>query len=836
MIGDKTTMFGKTYNTVGSSDSNFLIKTKGDLKIQWGNKFIDLIKGGKIVEQSVFKTVASENDIVTDGIYLINDTIWIKINGTKVPIPKSSTTYLSFSEKQNLTPEQKTTALTNVGLLYNSLNDIDLTNISDGIIYILETKKLYTVTDGYITEYQNVVSSQQLSDIIKGDRSLSFFVGDFVYAIMSDLRIQFFKDLVMEDNKFIMSENATSENGFRLYQEADQSTLEVDDIVWRNRIEPTFFGGEYLPLEVIHTGWHNIVESIQDIEYKGNPYNENEANTYYTTIKLKYPKSDEDRAKDAEVLKKFGETAVLERNIHRGDYVSIICNIDRVQYICVVEGSINNGKFDVTCKWVEPKEFIQFYQNKGNSNLEYPTGEPFKIQNMFQKNPEDAFYFSISDGGNTITIDLNKESYSQTISNNFSLDNATYIVSSGDYNVRVIFNKKSYYNLKFKPIHKITMFVNDVYDDSIVLKYDPFDENMENGIFCFPQNKPTAIQLSRHLTNSYIYKINCKLLKNEDQGLVLRDQSVKIIPDNISEQEKIDNTIHTVIGRVVEPELKESVLQPRKIKEGQTEDPEKTQVGIYSDNFVGLDSVLYDVTFKALNKDLKTKELKYPKYDKEIKLPSNEGYPNLVLDKKFNNIVPNFEWIKTLLDKFIPIGTIIMFDGSSKVPPGWAVCDGNNGTPNLIGRFIKAADAPKEGGASTVKTNNPEGVSFEDGVSKFTLKEKHLPAHSHPHSSHSHTIDGDSVSADIAFKSTDYFITSTKSIKVASGNGVSVPTNSQQVEGKASNVKFVGSTSSEESKESDKEWTNTSFIIEPYSYSLIFIMKIKSFVDYTEET
>jgi hypothetical protein len=28
-----TTLFGKTYNVVGSTDSNFLIKTKGDLKV-----------------------------------------------------------------------------------------------------------------------------------------------------------------------------------------------------------------------------------------------------------------------------------------------------------------------------------------------------------------------------------------------------------------------------------------------------------------------------------------------------------------------------------------------------------------------------------------------------------------------------------------------------------------------------------------------------------------------------------------------------------------------------------------------------------------------------------
>ena len=60
MAEGKTSMFGKTYNTIGSTDSNFIIKTKGDLKIQWGNKFIDLIKGGKIAENSIFKKVNSE--------------------------------------------------------------------------------------------------------------------------------------------------------------------------------------------------------------------------------------------------------------------------------------------------------------------------------------------------------------------------------------------------------------------------------------------------------------------------------------------------------------------------------------------------------------------------------------------------------------------------------------------------------------------------------------------------------------------------------------------------------------------------------------------------------
>ncbi|WP_118985789.1 tail fiber protein [Photorhabdus sp. CRCIA-P01] len=39
------------------------------------------------------------------------------------------------------------------------------------------------------------------------------------------------------------------------------------------------------------------------------------------------------------------------------------------------------------------------------------------------------------------------------------------------------------------------------------------------------------------------------------------------------------------------------------------------------------------------------------------------------------------------LNKVLPKGMIVMFSGSS-VPTGWALCDGNSGTPNLIDRFI----------------------------------------------------------------------------------------------------------------------------------------------------
>lgn len=37
----------------------------------------------------------------------------------------------------------------------------------------------------------------------------------------------------------------------------------------------------------------------------------------------------------------------------------------------------------------------------------------------------------------------------------------------------------------------------------------------------------------------------------------------------------------------------------------------------------------------------------------------------------------------------IPSGVILLWHGSiASIPPGWALCDGNNGTPNLRNRFV----------------------------------------------------------------------------------------------------------------------------------------------------
>lgn len=71
--------------------------------------------------------------------------------------------------------------------------------------------------------------------------------------------------------------------------------------------------------------------------------------------------------------------------------------------------------------------------------------------------------------------------------------------------------------------------------------------------------------------------------------------------------------------------------------------------------------------------------------------------------------------IKNLQDS-MPVGSIIMFNGKAEeIPSGWAICNGENGTPNLIDRFVLASTYC--GGTG--------------GKSQVTLTVSQLPPHKH---------------------------------------------------------------------------------------------------------
>ncbi|MGL4353721.1 MAG: hypothetical protein ACRCTP_07320 [Aeromonas popoffii] len=88
-------------------------------------------------------------------------------------------------------------------------------------------------------------------------------------------------------------------------------------------------------------------------------------------------------------------------------------------------------------------------------------------------------------------------------------------------------------------------------------------------------------------------------------------------------------------------------------------------------------------------------------------------------------------------------GMVMMFSGTG-IPSGWALCDGNNGTPNLVDRFIiggKGNDVGKTGGQSltesggnktyTVNTNAVPAGRIDVSISGTALAARHIPPHTH---------------------------------------------------------------------------------------------------------
>lgn len=67
----------------------------------------------------------------------------------------------------------------------------------------------------------------------------------------------------------------------------------------------------------------------------------------------------------------------------------------------------------------------------------------------------------------------------------------------------------------------------------------------------------------------------------------------------------------------------------------------------------------------------------------------------------------------------VPRGLISMWSGSlTNIPAGWALCDGNNGTPDLRNRFVFGA-------------GDAYAVAAKDGSAMTTLTEANMPPHSH---------------------------------------------------------------------------------------------------------
>ena len=303
-------MFGRSYSQAGDINSDFLIKTKGQIKVQWGNKFIDLIKDGIVNCDAKF--VYKQNQVGTkDGIYVAdNGEVTIVVRGEQINLKgEIGNTYVSFLALQDTTPNQKHTAQVNIGLVAETQNDV---NITSGIVYVESESKLYIVNNGTLQEFkldfpnpfpeqfiiakndsklgslliqgsgkENSMAFNGLyiytddNSIIESDKEFNIIVEGQEIVRMSPSHTLFNYDVV---SKMFKSPGATLTSGFRLYYQNGQSTLEVDNLIWRNKPEDLNTIGEY---------WFSVANIISDVNLNED---ENDEGTYTKfTITLTQP-------------------------------------------------------------------------------------------------------------------------------------------------------------------------------------------------------------------------------------------------------------------------------------------------------------------------------------------------------------------------------------------------------------------------------------------------------------------------------------------------------------------------------------------------------------------
>ena len=299
--------FGRSYSSIGSSSSDFVIKTKGQVKIQWGNKFIDLIKDGKI--NADLKFIFQRDSVgVKDGIYIIGDgdtqQVILQVNGNQINLKgEIGTTYVSFQDAQQTTSEQKYTALQNIGFIYKSLAEVTQDSLQNGIIYVESEQKLYIVQNGSLSEFTVEFPNPYTRQFIiqKSDSSIgsllivgsgvensiafdSFYLysqdngvyldsnGEIYFRISEQEKFKITVDTAIFNidvtSRMFKSPNASESSGFRLYLQDGESTLEVDNLIVRNQQE----SGNVTMIYPIYWDYkNNSIVSVEEMENPDDP-------------------------------------------------------------------------------------------------------------------------------------------------------------------------------------------------------------------------------------------------------------------------------------------------------------------------------------------------------------------------------------------------------------------------------------------------------------------------------------------------------------------------------------------------------------------------------------
>ena len=146
---------GRNMNFFGDKDCDLILQTKGKIKINFGDKFIDLFNGGKfnVGNKDIITTIEGKpSSKDKDGFYFDKNsgTLYLKIGDDIYEIlsnAKSIDGYIVYNDVQNLSKDEKFQAQNNIGLSFYTKDDA-LKAEASGLVYIVSENKAYILKDG----------------------------------------------------------------------------------------------------------------------------------------------------------------------------------------------------------------------------------------------------------------------------------------------------------------------------------------------------------------------------------------------------------------------------------------------------------------------------------------------------------------------------------------------------------------------------------------------------------------------------------------------------------------------------------------------------------------
>lgn len=619
-------LFGKNYQEAGSSSSPLLLRSNGEIKLQWGNKFIDLVKNGKINSEAkdyIF-TVDTSDEIKANGIYLVTEdsSIWINVEGTKTKLNDTSTTYVSFLTEQETTPEQKQQALTNLGLIYENIDALNKANLVTGLAYVVEANKLYLIQNKVVSEYQvtsALPTSGKFDDLTISNLTIKNNTVNSSQLILAINNIPYLQlnDNILCSVPFLVDKLQSvnynyNKSGFALYQDNGKSVLDVDSLNWRN-IESELPKNQKTYITYTILGDFNIVTEVTDVS--------SETDSLYK-LKLKYP-----------------------NNIPSNLPNYILAELETTYNI-----------FLLTTK-VQVQDDVSYNQIVLDKNI-----------------PEThQLYVKFSDS----STKLYSRNDAKLFDVNLTVDEA-YLYNNG-IDTRYIVDIDSAQKHDIIPLEFEVCEIDKYY---ITIK-------LQNTL------------LAPDLLNSNQLKIYQARVPQFIQGegfLALRKW------DSVNNK----YVYHTIMGTYRESKF--GISDDTSDKFGfYSDDVKVTGISLSGAQFSGQLPIFTETKPDTIaNNQFPTMEIVNEKIKKAV---DDAGDTNLALINK----------------NALPKGSIVMFNNADKIPDKWQICDGTNGTPNLIDKFIKAGMTLKEESieltkytSSTTGTTPPEETTSEGGTTETT--------------------------------------------------------------------------------------------------------------------